>query len=417
MYKIIPIIIALIAAVVLTSGRININFQHNMHLPAEIHNQNTIIQTQEFFSRKRTTDIYIKDEIVTHKQVQDIVQVLNESVIGDIIKFHMTGYGGDVESVEYLINNIKKAKAHIIMLVEAPVYSGHAYITLSVSDIKVSPFAYIMIHTSSAVDIQCNTVEGKDRGIYKQIKCEQSKEAHLKTVNSLIDSLYVLTEDEKNRIKNGEDVYIHSDDARFNTKGAVQTSTEIHKLYMGSGFFVNSGIAVTAYHVVQNKQNIHVVYNNVSLPAKVLSYSWWNDIAILKVNINTPYVFVKKDNLGDYKGFLYGYPNITIYGKNLKQYSADIITSFNTIYFSNSSTYGGMSGGPITDINNAVVGIGTNGYTSTKLSSGMYPNGYGTNINKALTLLNELGILVNIAIPFQNYPNLTNKQVVLIWAD
>lgn len=51
------VIAALIIASTMLSGRVNVNLQHNMHLPKELTNKTTIVEHDNLF-RGNTYDIY-----------------------------------------------------------------------------------------------------------------------------------------------------------------------------------------------------------------------------------------------------------------------------------------------------------------------------------------------------------------------
>lgn len=233
----IPLVVATIAAVVMVSGKIDINFHHNLSLPPELSNPNQAVTSYNLLTMSRTTHIYFRDSVDNHRQIQDVIQLLNQASKNTTIIIHLAGYGGNVESYEYLSNSIKSTKATVVMSVDAPVYSGHAYLALSGHKLVIAPYTYLMFHASSAMDIDCNKKNyglsksklntlslskninydpnGLDRGVSQKTKCIQYKQATLYNSEKMLNELPYLTQEEKTYIVNGGDVYIQSDDSRF----------------------------------------------------------------------------------------------------------------------------------------------------------------------------------------------------------
>src|SRR6266404_6650555 len=83
------------------------------------------------------TNIRLDDEILGINSYKDVAQKLQDAKTGDVIIFHLAGYGGDVEGTMDLINNIQQSNAYVIMSVEAPVFSGHAYLAISGNELRM----------------------------------------------------------------------------------------------------------------------------------------------------------------------------------------------------------------------------------------------------------------------------------------
>ncbi len=212
-----PIIAASMIAGTLMSGLANINFQHNIHLPKEISAVEVVTQTSSYsirhFPTVTVTDIRLKNELKGTDSVKSIIRVLQEAQSGDTVIFHLAGMGGDVDTLFLLVNNILMTKAHVIMSVEAPVYSAHAYLALFGNELKVAPLAFLMFHTSSGVNINCAAAQGTDRGVSNVEHCQGYQKANLTLSDSMILQAPLLTQEEKLSILFGHDVYIMSDDA------------------------------------------------------------------------------------------------------------------------------------------------------------------------------------------------------------
>lgn len=205
---------AIIMASVLLSGKAEINLQHHMNLPAEFTNKNTIEVTYKNFLHigGRQIDIRLSNEIKGPDSVKDIARVLQEAKSNDTVIVHIVGVGGQVDTVMYLINNIKSTKAHTIMSVEGPSYSGHAYIAAAGDELHMMPYSFLMYHTSSGYGTDCSKQKGKDRTVPNSEHCQAFMDTHLSEVNNYLDSIYFLMPLEKIAIKTGHDIYITSEE-------------------------------------------------------------------------------------------------------------------------------------------------------------------------------------------------------------
>lgn len=145
-------------------------------------------------------------------QLTDVVKILNSAEKGDIINFHLAGYGGEVESFIRLVNVVQHSKAHVKMIAESNVYSGHAYLAVSGNELEMRPYSYLMLHTSSGYGKDCSEEEGTDRTVPNSEHCQAFLNNHINEMNYLIDNIRILTVDEKNALKSGHDIYITSGD-------------------------------------------------------------------------------------------------------------------------------------------------------------------------------------------------------------
>jgi membrane-bound ClpP family serine protease len=162
--------------------------------------------------RHTETEIRMNDTIKTVDTAKTIGRILQDAHPGDRVVFHLSGYGGSVDTVLYIINNIQITKALVIMSVEGPVYSGHAYLSLSGHVLQMTKYSFIMLHTSTVVDLNCETVGGLDRGHPASDKCSQYKKANVDLINKVISNLPYLTTVEKAAIIEGNDVYLTPED-------------------------------------------------------------------------------------------------------------------------------------------------------------------------------------------------------------
>lgn len=145
------------------------------------------------------------------------------------------------------------------------------------------------------------------------------------------------------------------------------TNTLKNTISQGTGFFINSEkIAITNSHVVENTDKVEIeTYDGNKYKAYVLAEDKINDIAILYVNINKTYKYLKfceNVNINE-NVFAIGYPislqvkNYTITEGKIK----DINYYNNGIRYISSSAfiYNGNSGGPLVNSRCEVIGINT----------------------------------------------------------
>jgi len=215
------ILVALILAFFLTSDLISINLQHHLRLPSALQTQ--AIHSQKYWNFEqgffKVSDVYLSNEIKSSINYMDIAILLDMAKKGDLIRFHLAGYGGDGNTMMFLISHIKNTKAHTVSLVEAPVYSAHTYIAMSTNELIVYPFTFLMFHTVSSHNFDCSQLIGKiDRGQDVVEKCKQNILANDDATNVLIDNISLLTSEEKFRVKDGFDVYISAMEVYNRTK-------------------------------------------------------------------------------------------------------------------------------------------------------------------------------------------------------
>lgn len=159
-------------------------------------------------------NIQMADEIGELDTVRAVDRVLQTAEKGDKVIFHLSGYGGEVESVYNIVNNIRNSKAFVIMKVEAPVYSGHAYLAVNGDQLEMSDQAFLMFHNSSEMNLDCSNVPNKnemDRNQTNEEHCNIMKVNDMYLINKLLIESQVLTPNEKIALISGYDVYIQGD--------------------------------------------------------------------------------------------------------------------------------------------------------------------------------------------------------------
>lgn len=205
----------IIAALVLWALAIpGINIYHHLDLPKLDPYRVTshyILKSPFPFVHKEY-EIRLENEIYSSFYYQDVQAVLQDADKGDIVLFHLHGFGGRVDTVQDLINNIHNTKAYVIMSVEAPVYSGHAYLAVNGNKLIMEKYSYLMFHYSDILNIDCNKDTGTDRGQLKSYHCQIHKNTEMYEDTAMILDMPVLTKQEKNDIFQGKDVYITADE-------------------------------------------------------------------------------------------------------------------------------------------------------------------------------------------------------------
>ncbi len=205
--------VIILGFVIVCLGLPTIHLQHHLNLPKL---ETTRIEVSYKFASNapwflgKVYDIRMNNEIKKSDLYKDVFTVLETATKNDLIRFHLNGYGGDAQTMIVLINKVRETEATTIMYVEGDVYSAHAFLALSGNYIVMSMYSFMMFHTISIYGYDCSKVLGTDRTVSKALKCEQYLAVMVNQANQIIDSLKYLTEEEKNYIKAGGDVYLDS---------------------------------------------------------------------------------------------------------------------------------------------------------------------------------------------------------------
>ena len=171
----------------------------------------------------KTYDILMDTEIGDPNTVRTELGILRDAQKGDVINIHISGPGGQVDTVFLLINAVKASKAYVRMIVEAPSYSGDAYLATVGNELVMRPYSFLMFHTSSMYGLDCTAMAGTDRTVPNSEHCQAFMKTHLGEVEKFLDNVPFLLEDEKAAIKTGHDIYITSEELN-NRKAGKATS-------------------------------------------------------------------------------------------------------------------------------------------------------------------------------------------------
>ena len=206
------IIAACIMGTVLVSGLGKMNIIHHEEVPFQLIENQVVIISKHWYGDK--VDIRMDSEIDSQESVRAIIKVLQEAGRLDTITFHLAGYGGNVETVFNLIDNVQSCLGRVIMIVEAPVYSGHAYLALAGDRLVMRPYSSLMLHTSSAYGEDCSKQDGYDRKVSNTEHCYAFMDTHFKLINKFLLSIdyKVMSIEEKSAVMNGHDFYLTADE-------------------------------------------------------------------------------------------------------------------------------------------------------------------------------------------------------------
>jgi ATP-dependent protease ClpP protease subunit len=218
--KFIQTLICIVALACITcSGFVNINFQHNLHLPKELTNKTTIYSSRDpYYPLSVRYDIYLNDKIGSYYSFRDTIRTLDQAHCGDAVYFHLAGTGGNVETAWLLINHIKECKACVTMLVEAPCYSAHAYIATSGDRLVMSPYTFLMFHTTSLYGYDPSKAIGTDRTVPNTEHMKRFYDTQMYETNKMIMDNPWLTNGEKFQIMTGHSIYLTREDIVIRSK-------------------------------------------------------------------------------------------------------------------------------------------------------------------------------------------------------
>jgi ATP-dependent protease ClpP protease subunit len=198
----------LILAFVLMSGRIDINLQHNAHLPPELTNKNYIYESG-FSLFGKTYDIYMQNEIMKEHVFNDVLRVLDKASSRDSINFYIAGDGGNWDYTISIINHVKNTKAFVTMIVTRPSFSGHAFLAVSGNKLVMHPYTYLMFHTISGYGYPCDKTPGLDRTRPASLACKVVLNAYIKEINTYIQDIKILSDKEKKQVQEGYTIVVN----------------------------------------------------------------------------------------------------------------------------------------------------------------------------------------------------------------
>ena len=225
--------VALLILLCVCLGLPTINIQHHLTLP--VLDKYVIIDTQHYgfnwhrlqvYSYK-VIDIRINDTEEHEDWIKNVATTLIQAKKGDIINFHLGGYGGSVDVFMELINLVKTSPATINMIVETNVYSGHAYLAASGDTLTMLPYTFMMFHSTSALGTDCSLKTGTDRGVSNAEHCQAAIDVMVQQNKEVLSNIKLFTPEEQDRLRHGHDVYITSAEYNRRSKGLKPISIPI----------------------------------------------------------------------------------------------------------------------------------------------------------------------------------------------
>ncbi|BFD45835.1 MAG: Do family serine endopeptidase [Rickettsia endosymbiont of Sergentomyia squamirostris] len=169
---------------------------------------------------------------------------------------------------------------------------------------------------------------------------------------------------------------------------------------LGSGFIIDpTGFIVTNHHVVANADEIHIkLTDNRELSAKLVGSDKKTDLALLKIEIETPLPFVKfgdssKARVGDQViaiGNPFGRLGGTVTAGIISSKGRDIDNTNGIVddfIQTDAAINNGNSGGPMFNINGEVIGVNTAIFSPSGTSIGI---GFAIPSNTAKSIIDQL---------------------------
>lgn len=168
-------------------------------------------------------DVYFMSSIGAEDNYISLYKLLESAAPGQHINLHLSGNGGYMSAVYHLANAIELSKAEITTIVEGPVYSAHAFISMFGRHVKIANNALFMFHLPAVKvgednilpEASCIVLSGHfDRGIDAVQKCVQSEHAE----QAMFDRLFYtyvskyLTSQEIKGLYAGENIIVPGHD-------------------------------------------------------------------------------------------------------------------------------------------------------------------------------------------------------------
>ena len=194
--------------------------------------------------------------------------------------------------------------------------------------------------------------------------------------------------------------------ATFANDNAPRKITVNEKTSVASGFFVtDDGYLVTAYHAIANFNEIIVLLaKNRAIEAQVVKYDDKLDLALLKINSITPFVYLShsKSVPAGMDVVTIGYPQVAFLGitpkitRGIVNSNTGLQDDKNSFQFS-AEVQQGNSGGPLVAPGGTIVGVVQSKLDALKLSE--KTNDLTQNVNfatKSAILIDFLSFLPNL---------------------
>lgn len=225
------LVVSLVLYVVLTLTRKPINVP-DMHIQASTLNpwyqtagNPKFYQVSCFAS---TCEVFFTSSIGEQSNYLELARLLETAPKDSTINIHLAGTGGSTDTVIYLGNAVKMSKAEVNTIIDGPVYSAHAYLSLLGHKITIGPNVFFMFHSPAqglkspsggvvfiTMDQSCEMERGNvDRGRSAMDKCVLGNNYYKKAIQRYFDTFGsgYITDKNLADINNGYDVYISGEE-------------------------------------------------------------------------------------------------------------------------------------------------------------------------------------------------------------
>lgn len=120
------------------------------NLPGDV-NQEAYTIEHSFFSKTYTVDMKsnVTSDYGQYKDLADLIRSLNKD---ETIIFTMYNFGGDVQSLNLLINAMDETEGNTVANVIASSYSAGAVLTCHAKQINMAKNSYLMFHNPRYID-------------------------------------------------------------------------------------------------------------------------------------------------------------------------------------------------------------------------------------------------------------------------
>lgn len=142
------------------------------------------------------------DGIDDFDKYEEFMEEMLQAHENDRIALYINSPGGRIDVGASLINTIQSCPARVVGIVEAPSYSMASVIALACDDLVFLDNTFLMFHNYSTITY------GKGGELMSSM---HHNDEHCKKMMETICYPF-LTKAELKKIKNDQDVYIHSDD-------------------------------------------------------------------------------------------------------------------------------------------------------------------------------------------------------------
>lgn len=179
----------------------------------------TEVTTTEW-SGGTTHVIYFSSSIEAPEYYSTLLLQLTQAAVGDKFIFHLAGNGGDAATILAFYNAINSTVADTVAVVDGPVYSAHAYLSVLTKQTIVNSGTIFMFHRGSIFgqeQVVCKEYKGRlDRKQDAYKKCLDFIESWTVMENRLLPQMLgkYLTTNELQRILEGHDVYVQGDEMK-----------------------------------------------------------------------------------------------------------------------------------------------------------------------------------------------------------